>query len=213
MWGFNFIDGQENHSFLPIIVEGRDVTRYYFSVMQSYGELPESKRATEPPFLLCHKHSFLCPGLFLMPAFYQAPCSPAEKQNRVLTGWGRVAWRGWQWPWGYHVIHPSWPWVVKHRTSGCMPAIAPLPSRLVHGCAPPPPAGLGWQLKAWPVFRNRRSVDGADALFWFDYLGPLQNHLERETVSKWQSKNNKVGKNVWLTQLLWVLTTLTKNPD
>lgn len=68
--------------------------------------------------------------------------------------------------------------------------------------APPPPAGLGWQLKAWPVFRNRRSVDGADALFWFDYLGPLQNHLERETVSKWQSKNNKVGKNVWLTQLL-----------
>lgn len=56
-------------------------------------------------------------------------------------------------------------------------------SRLVYLVFPTCP-GLGWQLKALPVC-SEQSLGDANALFGFDYLGPLQNYLERDAVSKW----------------------------
>lgn len=138
MWGFSFIDRQENHSFLPIIVEGRDVTRYYFSVMQSYGELPESRRATEPPFLLCHKHSFLCAGLFLMPCLLSAPLQPSREAEQGSHRVGPGGTEGVAVAVGVSCHSPLMAMSGQAPDLCCMPVIAPSPSRLGHGYAPRP---------------------------------------------------------------------------
>lgn len=120
------------------------------------------------------------PGLFLMPCLLPAHWGPSwePKPDAWMEGEG-----GSQGP---------QPWVVKHL------ALATHQRHLLSvpgwftWCFPAVAAEV--QVKAWLVCPEE-TVGGTDALLWFDSLVNLQNHLERDAIRKWWSKNKKVGKN------------------
>lgn len=70
----------------------------------------------------------------------------------------------------------------KHRlASSCPPAVSPAVFQ----------AAL---LLFLPAAAKSDCLGSADSLFGFDYLGPLQNHFKRSTVSKWWGKNTRLAK-------------------
>ena len=137
-------------------------------VEESFQGVSGSRRTTQTPFL-CHELCVSCPGWFLMLCLLSA-------QWRSRAGWG--AERGGDGSReGVTSLTPhSQEWLSTWHLVASQQCHHPCP-RLVH-LVLPTPSWLGWKLP------RIDSVGSADALFGFDYLGPMQNHLGRDTVSK-----------------------------
>lgn len=150
-----------------------------------FAKLRRAFRESQNPRKIQNKKQkpFFC---IISTAFYTLSCSscsafcwptwsPPEKQSRMGPG-------GWWWQGKCHVIFPSKPWMVKQLALSSRTALSP--SLFQTGSSGVSYLSYGnW--KPCLSAQNRQSGGGADALFGFDYLGPLQNHLERDAVGKW----------------------------